>query len=61
MKTKNAIWRVAAFLTTAGSGAVVAHDGHGQVSTHWHATDAWGFVALGAMLAVAVWLSRRGK
>ena len=28
---------------------------------HWHATDAWGFVALGGMVAVVLWLSRGGK
>ncbi|HEX6707813.1 MAG TPA: hypothetical protein VF169_23920 [Albitalea sp.] len=29
-----------------------AHDGHGMTGAHWHATDAWGFVAL-ALIAVA--------
>ena len=39
--------------------AVFAHDGHGPAGTHWHATDVWGFVAVAAMVAVAVWLSRK--
>ena len=28
---------------------------------HWHATDAWGFVAMAAVLAPAIWLSRGGS
>ena len=35
-----------------------AHDGHGPTGGHWHATDVWGFVAIGAA-AVAFWFSRR--
>ena len=40
---------------------VFAHDGHGLGGSHWHASDVWGFVALGAMVALAVWLGRGGK
>jgi len=36
-----------------------AHEGHGHAGTHWHATDAWGFVALGLVIAAALWLGRR--
>jgi len=37
----------------------LAHDGHGMVGAHWHATDAWGFVALGVVaLAAALWFRR---
>ena len=66
MKFKNPLNRTALKLAaTFGSATLVsatfAHDGHGQVNAHWHATDAWGFVALGVMLVVAVWLSRGGK
>ena len=39
--------------------AVSAHDGHSLSGAHWHATDALGFVAVGAMVAVAIWLSRK--
>jgi uncharacterized membrane protein AbrB (regulator of aidB expression) len=39
--------------------AVTAHDGHGAAGAHWHATDAWGFIALAIALAAAVWFSRR--
>ena len=38
-----------------------SHEGHGLSGGHWHPTDAWGFVAVGAMLALAIWLSRGGK
>jgi hypothetical protein len=37
----------------------LAHEGHGQPATHWHATDSWGFVALGLIVATAWWASRR--
>ncbi len=40
----------------------LAHDGHGLTGTsHWHATDTWGFVGVGIALVVAIWLSRGGK
>jgi len=47
--------------TLAAASAALAHEGHGPDGPHWHATDAWGFVALGALVALAVWLSRGGK
>ncbi len=43
------------------SSSVFAHDNHGLLGPHWHATDAWGFVALAATVAVAVWLTRGDK
>lgn len=39
--------------------AAHAHEGHGLLGTHWHASDVWGFVALGVMVAAAVWLGRK--
>ncbi|MDO5623525.1 MAG: hypothetical protein Q4G71_02430 [Pseudomonadota bacterium] len=39
--------------------AAVAHEGHGQDGAHWHATDAWGFVAAGVAAAIAFWYFRR--
>ena len=39
----------------------LAHDGHGLAGSHWHATDVWGFVALGLGLAAAVWFSKGDK
>ena len=37
----------------------LAHDGHGMTGAHWHATDLWGFVALAAVAAAALWAGRR--
>ena len=50
---------IAACAGITGATAVFAHDGHGLTGTHWHTTDVWGFIAVAAMLAVAVWLSRK--
>ena len=38
-----------------------AHAGHGQDATHWHATDAWGFVMIAAAVAAALFWMRRDK
>ena len=35
-----------------------AHDGHGLSGSHWHASDALGFVAVLVVVA-AVWWARR--
>ena len=61
MKLLNALKIIAFFVISMGSSAIFAHDGHGMEGTHWHATDVWGFVVLGGMIALAIWLSRRGK
>ena len=39
--------------------ASIAHDGHGHGGSHWHASDAWGFVALAIAIGAAAWFSRR--
>ena len=49
----------AATLASAASLAA-AHGGHGMDLGHGHATDAWGFVMLGVVAALLLWL-RRGK
>jgi hypothetical protein len=42
------------------SPVVLAHEGHGLLGTHWHATDTFGFLALGAVVVgVGIWLSGR--
>ena len=41
------------------AGVALAHDGHSQHASHWHATDLWGFVVVGALLAVAAWRGRK--
>ena len=48
-------------LITLSATATFAHNGHGLVGTHWHATDVLGFVAAALVVGVAVWLSRGGK
>jgi hypothetical protein len=37
----------------------LAHDGHGLGAAHWHASDAFGFVAFAVAVGVAVWISRK--
>jgi hypothetical protein len=52
--------RTALFSVPALLAAVAhAHDGHGLLGTHWHATDALGFVAVAALIAAAIWLGRK--
>ncbi len=36
-----------------------SHEGHGFTGSHWHASDVAGLAALGVLIAVAVWLSRK--
>ena len=58
----NATTLIAAYAASTGASAVFAHDGHGLGGgTHWHATDVWGFVVVGALSALAVWTARKGK
>ena len=39
--------------------AATAHEGHGLPGTsHWHATDTWGFALVAALAALAIWSSR---
>jgi hydrogenase/urease accessory protein HupE len=52
---------IAACALWTGANSVFAHDGHGLSGPHGHATDAWGLMALGAMVALGIWLSRGGK
>jgi uncharacterized membrane protein len=58
---QNAITLIATFAVSTGASSVFAHDGHGLAGSHWHSTDVLGFVAVGCLAALAVWLSRRGK
>lgn len=41
------------------AGVVHAHDGHGLLGSHWHATDVLGFVGVGAALVAALWWGRK--
>lgn len=42
----------------SGASPAMAHDGHRLSVSHWHATDAWGLIALAVAVAVATWFSR---
>ena len=54
--------RLIAVTLATVAGAVHAHPGHPAVhASHWHASDTWGFIGLGALVLLAVWLSRGGK
>ena len=60
--SQRGVTAAAALLSAA---AAEAHEGHDVLSAHWHASDAWGFVALAVAVAMAVavalYLSRSGK
>jgi hypothetical protein len=57
-----AIKSVAAGAMLVRSAAVFAHEGHGMPgSVHWHATDTFGLLLVGGLIALAIWLSRGGK
>jgi hypothetical protein len=60
MKTK-LIKNAAASAMAALSTTVLAHDGHGLSGSHWHSTDALGFVALALAIGAALWLFRDDK
>ena len=36
-----------------------AHEGHGLGGTHWHATDALGFVVAAALIAAAFYFGQK--
>jgi Zn-dependent protease with chaperone function len=46
-----------ALFTTATT--AFAHEGHGFAGSHWHASDVAGFAALGILIVLAIWLSRK--
>ena len=41
--------------------AAWAHEGRGLGASHWHATDVFGLLLLGGLVALAVWLGGGGK
>ena len=59
MKHQFTIKSIAAYAIGMGSTAVFAHDWHGLTGMHWHASDAWGFVAVATTIAAAILLSRK--
>jgi hypothetical protein len=55
---KNALLLIAA---CAISTRAAAHNGHGMIGAHWHATDTLGFILLLNAIAAVVWFIGRGK
>ncbi len=52
--------RSAAGVAAAHAGTAAAHQGHGLPGdSHWHASDAWGFVMVAAVAVVAIWWHNR--
>jgi hypothetical protein len=41
--------------------SIFAHDGHGFLGSHWHASDTFGFVILAAAIGLTLWFGRGGK
>ena len=47
-------------LLVAAAGLTQAHEGHGLPGvSHWHASDSVGYVVLAAVVAAALWSTRR--
>jgi hypothetical protein len=45
-------------LLLLATSAVHAHPGHGAVQeSHWHSTDAFGFLMVAVLAGLAIWLS----
>ncbi|WP_291011121.1 hypothetical protein [Hydrogenophaga sp.] len=43
----------------ASSLPALAHEGHGLFGSHWHATDALGFLVVGVLITLAIWFSSK--
>jgi hypothetical protein len=51
--------RLTALVATVTTLPALAHEGHGLFGSHWHATDALGFVGVAALIGFAIWMSRK--
>lgn len=51
--------RLAVLLPSVAALPALAHEGHGLLGSHWHATDALGFVGVAALVGLAIWMSRK--
>ena len=47
--------KTSTLLMTSLAAVAHAHDGHGIGGAHWHATDAFGFIAALAVVGGLVW------
>ena len=61
MNKSFAIKFIAIQATIAPAKSIFAHDLHGMQGSHWHASDAFGFVILAAAIAISLWFGRGGK
>lgn len=61
MSLQFTIKTISAYTLSTVATAALSHEGHGMDGSHWHSTDVWGFVALGGMIVLGLWLSRGGK
>ena len=50
---------IQAIITPATS--IYAHDVRSLTSSHWHASDVFGFVILAAAIGLTLWFGRGGK
>ncbi len=50
-----------ATILAALSTGTFAHDGHGLLGSHWHATDTVGLLLVAVAAGLALWFSRGGK
>ena len=52
--------RLPAALALLAPLGALAHPGHGlDAPLHWHASDAWGYALLAAIVLAGLWLGRR--
>jgi hypothetical protein len=47
--------------TIMSSTSIFAHNGHDLQGSHWHASDAFGFIILAAAIVLTLWFGRGGK
>ncbi|MDD5479277.1 hypothetical protein [Rhodoferax sp.] len=61
MKSVMNLKNIAACALFISASTSFAHENHGLAGSHWHATDTWGFVALGALVVLGFWFSGHDK
>lgn len=61
MSLSNTIKVIAVQAVFTWVNSAFAHENYGLEGAHWHATDTWGFVAVAALVALAVWLGKGRK
>ena len=56
---KNMLFTLSCAALCLPASVACAHDGHGLGGTHWHATDALGFVVAAALIAAAFYFGQK--